>query len=57
MEKILAALGLEPVNPGATTGGPEGWLTTGGEMLTSVSPIDGRPIARIQQAMPMTMTP
>ena len=50
MEKILAALGLEPVNPGATTGGPEGWLTTGGEMLTSVSPIDGRPIARIQQA-------
>jgi len=50
MEKILAALGLEPVNPGATTGGREGWLTTGGEMLTSVSPIDGRPIARIQQA-------
>ena len=27
-----------------------GWLTTGGEMLTRVSPIDGELIARIQQA-------
>ena len=24
MERILAALGLETFNPGATTGGPEG---------------------------------
>jgi hypothetical protein len=57
MERILAALGLEPVNPGATTGGPEGWLTTGGEMLTSVSPIDGRPLPAFSRPPPMTMTP
>jgi aldehyde dehydrogenase (NAD+) len=51
METLLATLGLEPINHGATTGGPQGWLTTGGAMLTSVSPIDGQPIARIQQAI------
>jgi aldehyde dehydrogenase (NAD+) len=50
MEAILDRLGLEPVNSGATTGGPAGRRVTGGEMLTSVSPIDGQPIARIQQA-------
>jgi len=50
METILTTLGLEPVNRGATTGDPQGWLSTGGEMLTSISPIDGQPIARIQQA-------
>lgn len=50
MESIFAKLGLEAINSGATTGGSSGWLTTGGEMLTSVSPIDGELIARIQQA-------
>ena len=50
METILATLGLKPSNRGATTGGSQGWLTTRGEMLASVSPIDGQPIAHIQQA-------
>ncbi len=50
MESILAKLGLEASNKGATTGGSSGWLTTGGEMLSTVSPIDGELIARIQQA-------
>ena len=50
MEPILTQLGLEPINSGATAGGPEARLTTGGEMITSRSPIDGRPLARIQQA-------
>ncbi len=50
MEALLDRLGLASINSGATTGGSAGWLSTGGEMLTSVSPIDGQPIARIQQA-------
>jgi aldehyde dehydrogenase (NAD+) len=50
MQALLDRLGLSSLNSGATTGGPSGWLSTGGEMLTSVSPIDGQPIARIQQA-------
>ena len=50
MDAILDRLGLAPINSGATTGGTSGWLTTGGEMLTSGSPIDGQPLARIQQA-------
>jgi len=50
MKATLASLGLESINSGATTGGASGWLTTGGEMLTRVSPIDGELIARIQQA-------
>ena len=50
MDSFLERLGLSPVNKGAFTGGPSSWLATGGEMLTSVSPINGQPIARIQQA-------
>jgi aldehyde dehydrogenase (NAD+) len=47
MEKILHDLGLEESNPGAGTGT---WLGGGGEIIESVSPIDGRVIARIRQA-------
>ena len=50
MEAILERLGLAETNSGATTGGSSGFLATGGEMLTSFSPIDGQAIARIQQA-------
>jgi aldehyde dehydrogenase (NAD+) len=50
MDDLFARLGLGHVNSGATTGGPDGALDTGGEMLSSRSPIDGRTIARIRQA-------
>ena len=50
MDTVLTTLGLEAINSGATTGGPDGWLTTTGDVLTSLSPIDGQPLAQIQQA-------
>lgn len=50
MYDFLKVLGINEVNAGATTGGPDGWLKTGGEPLVSYSPIDGRPIATIIQA-------
>jgi L-aminoadipate-semialdehyde dehydrogenase len=48
--EILHTLGIETVNPGATTGGTDGWLTTRGGELVSYSPIDGQPIARVALA-------
>lgn len=48
--EILQTLGIETVNPGATTGGTDGWLTTSGQELVSYSPIDGQPIARVAMA-------
>lgn len=50
MYDFLEVLGINIVNAGATTGGPDGWLQTGGEPLVSYSPIDGQPIATIIQA-------
>ncbi|NNG00781.1 MAG: aldehyde dehydrogenase family protein [Desulfobacteraceae bacterium] len=50
MSDVLQKLGIDTVNPGATSGGGNGWLNTGGGELTSVSPIDGKPIAAITQA-------
>jgi len=46
--EILGKLRLEEVNRGAVTGAVR--LPEGGEILESVSPIDGRPIARVRQA-------
>jgi aldehyde dehydrogenase (NAD+) len=48
MKDILKDLGLSDLNPGAGTGTT--WLECGGEILESVSPIDGRIIGRVRQA-------
>ena len=47
---ILKDLGIEPVNFGATTGATNGWIKTKGKELTSFSPIDGSPIAKVVMA-------
>ncbi|MCP4719690.1 MAG: aldehyde dehydrogenase family protein, partial [Desulfobacteraceae bacterium] len=48
--QILETLGIKPVNYGATSGSSEGWIKTSGAELTSFSPIDGEPMAKIIQA-------
>ena len=48
MKNILKDLGLSEVNSGAGTGTT--WLECGGEILESVSPVDGKIIGRVQQA-------
>ncbi len=50
MYDFLTALGIRELNYGASTGLPHSWIETDGEILTSYSPIDGRPIARVIQA-------
>jgi len=47
---FLDTLNIRDVNYGASTGGKDGWIKTGGEELTSYSPIDGEPIAKVIQA-------
>ena len=47
---ILDTLGIKPVNPGATSGSSKGWIETSGPELTSFSPINGEPIAKIMMA-------
>jgi aldehyde dehydrogenase (NAD+) len=49
MEATLGKLGIEPENAGGFCGE---WLD-GGETITSVSPIDGRPIATVRQITPV----
>jgi aldehyde dehydrogenase (NAD+) len=46
--QVLNRLGIQNVNPGATTG--TAWLKTRGEMTFSVSPIDGEAIAQVANA-------
>src|SRR5688572_9225354 len=46
--EMLEKLGLQPVNPGASTGTQ--WLSTKGDVLPSLSPCDGEEIASVQQA-------
>lgn len=48
ISEMLKKLGIESVNPGASTG--TGWMKTQGEILESYSPADGQLIAKIQQA-------
>jgi len=48
MKDILNNLGLSELNSGAGTGSI--WLECGGEILESVSPIDGQIIGRVRQA-------
>jgi aldehyde dehydrogenase (NAD+) len=50
MYDFLHELGVGEVNYGATTGASNGWVKTGGKELIGISPIDGRPIARVVQA-------
>ncbi len=47
---FLKNLGINDVNYGATTGRSDGWIKTTGKELTSYSPIDGKPIAKVIQA-------
>jgi aldehyde dehydrogenase (NAD+) len=49
MQDLLKSFGIRKINPGATSGGSGGWINTGGAPLTSVSPIDGQPIAQVAQ--------
>ena len=46
--QVLNRLGIQNVNPGATTG--QNWLDTKGDVTESVSPIDGDVIARVTNA-------
>jgi len=50
MHDFLTKLGIGEVNCGATTGGSNGRLETAGRERVSLSPIDGRPIAKVIQA-------
>ncbi len=48
IEAILSQLGIEENNNGASTGGR--WFNTRGELISSVSPVDGRVIATVNSA-------
>ena len=47
---LLKQLGINAINPGAGTGGKNGWIITSGRQLVSTSPIDGRPLATVTLA-------
>jgi len=44
----LSRLGIKEINPGATTGTT--WLKTSGDVTESISPVDGKVIARVTNA-------
>jgi len=46
--EILSKLGIEAVNPGVSTGTQ--WVETKGDLTVSVSPIDGKEIAKVTNA-------
>jgi aldehyde dehydrogenase (NAD+) len=46
--EILTKLGIEAVNPGVSTGTQ--WIETKGDLTVSVSPIDGKEIAKVTNA-------
>ncbi len=48
IQEILAQLGIEEVNNGASTGGK--WFKTRGERIDSISPVDGKLIASVNAA-------
>ncbi|HNY07702.1 MAG TPA: aldehyde dehydrogenase family protein [Bacteroidales bacterium] len=48
MESILLRLGINNINDGASTGA--NWIKTNGEVITSISPIDGKVIAKVKNA-------
>ena len=48
IEKMLQKLGIHDINPGVTTGTT--WVDTNGPLTESISPIDGKPIAKVKNA-------
>jgi len=46
-DQVLGALGIEEENPGAYAAG---WIPTTGDILTSIDPSTGNPIASVRQA-------
>lgn len=50
MYDFLDELKIKEINYGATSGKSDGWMKTNGAELISVSPIDGKPIAKVIQA-------
>ncbi|NRA11842.1 MAG: aldehyde dehydrogenase family protein [Crocinitomicaceae bacterium] len=48
IEEILSQFGIEKVNNGASTGGH--WFNTRGEVIDSISPVDGSIIASVNSA-------
>ncbi len=48
ISQVLGRLGIKELNPGATTG--QVWLDTKGAVSSSVSPIDGEVIAKVNNA-------
>lgn len=48
IDAILAQFGIEKVNNGASTGGH--WFNTRGEVIESISPVDGSVIAAVNSA-------
>ncbi|MCP4747041.1 MAG: aldehyde dehydrogenase family protein [Desulfobacteraceae bacterium] len=50
MQNLLESLGIQEINYGATTGASNGWRKTEADQIESISPIDGKPIARVIQA-------
>ncbi|MEM7113714.1 MAG: aldehyde dehydrogenase family protein [Chloroflexota bacterium] len=51
MKSILDKLGINDVNAG-TCIGPNGWLTTDGDVITSYNPTNGEPIATVMATTP-----
>ncbi|MFA8451066.1 MAG: aldehyde dehydrogenase family protein [Bacteroidales bacterium] len=47
LPEVLKQLGIEEINSGASTGTQ--WFDTKGDLLESISPVDGKPIAKIRQ--------
>jgi aldehyde dehydrogenase (NAD+) len=50
MTDVLTQLGIKADNSGASLGGTDGWLDTGGAVLESRSPIDGEVLGCVTQA-------
>lgn len=48
ISEVLSTLGIQSANHGASTG--TGWISSGGEVLTSQSPVDGREIGKVESA-------
>lgn len=48
IEKVLNKLGVEALNNGASTG--NNWMETNGEIITSISPVDGKAIGAVRSA-------
>ncbi|WP_194777163.1 L-piperidine-6-carboxylate dehydrogenase [Pararhodonellum marinum] len=46
IETVLKRLGIEETNKGTSTGSE--WMDTGADYITSFSPVDGKPIGKVQ---------